>query len=240
MNIDILIFTAHPDDAEISIGGTIAKLVKQNRTVGIIDLTKGELGTRGSAETREMEAENASAILGIAIRDNLNIPDGKVKPSQEYIEKVIVQIRKYKPQIIFAPYFNDRHPDHIGTGQIVKEAMFLSGLPKIETTENDTLQDAYRPKKLFYFMMTYEFEPAFIVDISKTLETKIKAIKAFKTQFYDPNSNAPETFISKPDFIRNIEARAKFYGFQIRKEFGEPFYSEEKIEMNFDWMLDGM
>lgn len=240
MNIDIMIFTAHPDDAEISIGGTIAKLVKQNRTVGIIDLTKGELGTRGSAETREMEAESASKILGIAARDNLNIPDGKVRPSQEYIEKVIVQIRKYRPQIIFAPYFNDRHPDHIGAGQIVKEAMFLSGLPKIVTTENGTVQDACRPKKLFYFMMTYEFEPTFIVDISETLETKIKAIKAFKTQFYDPNSNAPETFISRPGFIRNIEARAKFYGFQIRKEFGEPFYSEEKIEMNFDWMLDGM
>ncbi len=238
MNLDFLVFTAHPDDAEISIGGTIAKLVKQNLKVGIVDLTKGELGTRGTAETRKSEAEEASKILGIEIRENLNIPDGKVRPCKEYVDKVIVKIRKYRPKIICAPYFNDRHPDHIGAGQIVKEAMFLSGLPKIETTDNGITQEAYRPEKLFYFMMTYEFDPTFIVDISDTLETKIKAIKAFKTQFYDPDTNAPETFISKPDFLRNIEARAKIYGFEIRKEYGEPFYSEEKIELDFSWMLN--
>lgn len=238
MELDFLVFTAHPDDAEISIGGTIAKLVKQNKKVGIVDFTQGELGTRGTAETRKKEAEDASKILGITIRDNLNIPDGKVHPCREYVEKVIVQIRKYRPKIICAPYFNDRHPDHIGAGQITKEAMFLSGLPKIKTRRNNKPQEAYRPEKLFYFMMTYQFDPTFIVDISDTLETKIKAIRAFKTQFYDPDTKAPETFISKPDFLRNIEARAKIYGFEIRKEYGEPFYSEEKIEMDFKWMIN--
>ncbi len=236
-NIDVLIFTAHPDDAEIGIGGTIAKLTKAGNSVGIIDLTEGEMGTRGNAITRAEEAKAASEILKINVRENLGIPDGGVRSAKEYTEAVVSKIRKYKPQIIIAPYFNDRHPDHVGAGKIVKEAMFFSGLPKFETFENGKTQEAYRPRKLFYFMMTYLFDPTFIVDISETIDIKMNAIRAFKSQFHDPESDEPETFISHPEFLKNIEARARHFGFQIGKTYGEPFYCEEKIEFDFDWML---
>ncbi len=237
-NIDVLIFTAHPDDAEIGIGGTIAKLTSGGFSVGIIDLTEGELGTRGNAITRAAEAKAAAEILNITLRENLSFPDGNVRPSQEYVAKVVSKIRQYKPQIIIAPYFNDRHPDHIGAGKIVKEAMFFSGLPKFETFENGKLQEAYRPRKLFYFMMTYLFDPTFIIDVTDTIETKMKAIRAFKSQFHDPESDEPETFISHPEFLKNIEARARHFGFQIGKTYGEPFFCEEKIEFDFGWILN--
>ncbi len=237
-NIKVLIFTAHPDDAEIGIGGTIAKLTGNGVPVGIIDMTEGELGTRGNAVTRAEEAKAATEILKVSLRENLGFADGEVRPSVENVKAVVSRIRKYKPQIVIAPYFNDRHPDHIGAGKIVKEAMFFSGLPKYETFENGKSQEAYRPKRLFYFMMTYLFEPTFIVDVSDTIETKMKAIRAFKSQFHDPESNDPETFISHPEFLKNIEARARHFGFQIGKTYGEPFFCEEKIEFDFTWILD--
>ncbi len=236
-HINILIFTAHPDDAEIGIGGTIAKLTGSGFSVGIIDMTEGELGTRGNAVTRAEEAKAASEILKVKTRENLGFTDGNVRPNEENVRAVVAKIRKYKPVIVIAPYFNDRHPDHVGAGKIVKEAMFFSGLPKYETFENGKLQEAYRPKKLFYFMMTYLFEPTFIIDISDTIETKMKAIRAFKSQFHDPESSEPETFISHPEFLKNIEARARHFGFQIGKTYGEPFYCEEKIEFDFAWLL---
>ncbi len=161
MNLDILIFTAHPDDAEISMGGTVAKFCSNGFKVGIVDMTQGELGTRGTAETRKQESENASQILGLSYRNNLKIPDGKVKVKDEYVTLLIEEIRKHKPKIIFAPYFNDRHPDHVGAGLLVKDAYFFSGLTKIKTTYNNVKQEPYRPQKLFYFMMTYEFPPRF-------------------------------------------------------------------------------
>jgi bacillithiol biosynthesis deacetylase BshB1 len=146
-------------------------------------------------------------------------------------------IRRYKPKIIFAPYFNDRHPDHIDASKLVKEAMFVSGLAKVKTFDREVAQEAYRPKKLFYFMQTYSFEPTFIVDVSDYFEMKMKAVKVFETQFYNPKSKEPETFISQPDFLSFIEARAKVYGFQIGKKFGEPFYCEEKIELELSNLL---
>lgn len=232
MNLDVLIFAAHPDDAELSMGGTIAKLVTNNKKVGIIDMTRGEMGTRGTVETRADESAKASKILGISYRENLDLIDGNVKFSQENLKKVVSAIRKHKPKIVFGPYKNDRHPDHIGAHQLVKEAMFFSGAAKFETISEKNVQENFRPERVFYYMQTYEFEPSFIVDISDTFDLKMKAVRAYSTQFYDPESSEPETFISSPRFIRYVEARATVFGFQIGKDYGEPFYSEEKIELN--------
>ena len=237
MTLDVLVFAAHPDDAELSMGGTIAKLTKDNYKVGIVDLTKGELGTRGDVKTREKEAVAADKILNVSVRVNLGIPDGDIQRTKENLMMVIKEIRKFKPKIIFAPYFNDRHPDHQDASTLVKEAMFSTGLPKVKTFDNQVEQKAYRPKKLFYYMQTYTFEPSFIVDVSDSFEQKMKAVKAFKTQFFDSNSKEPETFISRPEFFSYLISRAQFYGFQIGKHYGEPFYCEEKIEYNMSWLL---
>lgn len=230
MNLDILIFAAHPDDAELSMGGTIAKLINSGLKVGIVDLSRGELGTRGSAETRLKEAQKASEILKITHRENLSLKDGSIKVNEDYLIKIVSRIRKYQPKIIFAPYFNDRHPDHVGCGLLVKEALFFSGLSKFVTEDNEKIQIPFRPKKLFYYMQTYEFKPTFIVDISDTFEIKMNAIKAYDSQFHKPDSVEPETFISQPNFLKYIEARAKVFGFKIGKDYGEPFFCEEEIE----------
>jgi N-acetylglucosamine malate deacetylase 1 len=237
MTLDVLVFAAHPDDAELSMGGTIAKLTNEKYKVGIIDLTKGELGTRGNEKTRQKEASLADKILNVSARVNLGISDGGIQRTKENLMMVIKEIRKFKPKIMFAPYFNDRHPDHHDTSVLVKEAMFSTGLPKVKTFDNRVEQKAYRPKKLFYYMQTYTFEPSFIVDISDSFEQKMKAVKAFKTQFYDPNSKEPETFISRPEFFNYLIARSQFYGFQIGKHYGEPFYCEEKIEYDLAMLL---
>jgi N-acetylglucosamine malate deacetylase 1 len=232
MNIDVLVFAAHPDDAELSMGGTIAKLSKNNFKVGIIDLTRGELGTRGSAEIRQKEASQAAIMLKTVLRENLSIPDGNIEINKENLMRVIIDIRKYRPKIIFAPYFNDRHPDHIDASKLIKKAMFLTGLAKFKTYDKKVSQTAYRPRKLYYYMQSYTFDPSFIVDISDTFEIKMNAVRSYSTQFYNPKSTEPETFISKPEFINYIEARSHYYGFQIGKPFGEPFFCEEKIELN--------
>jgi N-acetylglucosamine malate deacetylase 1 len=232
MNLDVIVFAAHPDDAELSVGGTIAKLSNAGLKVGIVDMTRGELGTRGSAEIRMEEAAKASEILKLTHRENLGFKDGSIKFSEEYLNAIITRIRKFQPKIIFAPYFNDRHPDHIGTSQLVKEAMFCSGLPKIQTEFEGKIQIAYRPAKLFYYMQTYEFKPSFIVDISSSFKTKMEAVYAYGTQFHNPGSTEPETFISQPIFIKFLEARAQYYGFKIGKEYGEAFYCEEEIELD--------
>ena len=230
MNLDVLVFAAHPDDAELSMGGTIAKLSSQNFKIGLIDFTRGELGTRGSADIRQKEAFQAALTLKIAVRENLNIPDGNIERNQQNLVKVIMAIRKYRPKIIFAPYFNDRHPDHIDASMLVKQAMFSTGLMKVKTFDKEVSQQAYRPNKLFYYMQTYTFDPTFIVDISSCFELKMKAVNSYSSQFFNPKSAEPETFISKPGFIQYIESRAQFYGFQIGKQYGEPFFCEEKIE----------
>ncbi|VAX18402.1 N-acetylglucosaminyl-L-malate N-acetyl hydrolase [hydrothermal vent metagenome] len=231
MNLDILIFAAHPDDAELGMGGTIAKFAAEGKSVGIIDLTEAELSSNGTIESRREETEAATKILSIAYRENLKVPDGKVKVNDEIVNSVVKLIRKYKPRVVFAPYFNDRHPDHIGASKIVKEAVFFSGLKKIGTELKEEKQLPHRPGKLYYYMQTYEFTPSFIIDISDHFETKMKAVRAYRSQFYDPNEKGELTFISDPKFIKYLEARARYFGFQIRKEYGEPFFSEEAIEL---------
>ncbi len=237
MNLDVLVFAAHPDDAELSMGGTIAKLTSNQFKVGIIDFTRGELGTRGTAEIRQKEAFQSAIVLKAAVRENLHISDGGIYFTKENLMKVIMTIRKYRPKIIFAPYFNDRHPDHIDASNLVKRAMFSTGLIKIKTFDKEVAQDYYRPKKLFYYMQTYTFEPTFIVDITDNFDVKMKAIKTYETQFHNPKSVEPETFISKPEFINYVESRAQFYGFQIGKHYGEPFFCEEKMEYDFNNFL---
>ncbi|MBU0473252.1 MAG: bacillithiol biosynthesis deacetylase BshB1 [Bacteroidetes bacterium] len=231
MNLDILIFAAHPDDAELGMGGTIAKLVAEGKSVGIVDFTEAGLSSNGTIESRKLETTEASKILNVSVRENLKVSDGKVKVEEDIVKKVITLLRKYKPRIVFAPYFNDRHPDHIGASKIVKEAVFFSGLIKIETELNGEIQEAYRPDKLYYYMQTYEFTPSFVVDITEHFETKMKSIRAYKSQFYNPDEKGNLTFISDPKFVKMLEARARYFGFQIRKEFGEPFFSEEAIEL---------
>lgn len=234
MELDFLAFAAHPDDVELSMSGTVAKMINSGKTFGVIDLTKGELGTRGSVETRKEEAVAASKILGLKVRENLALPDGKIFVNDENTMAIVKSIRKFRPKIIFAPHYVDRHPDHEAVGKLVKRAMFLTGLPKVRTELNGKVQEAFRPQKLFYFVLTYEFDPTFIVDISETFETKMKSVKAYKTQFYTggDESGEPETFISSPEFIQFLEARAKSYGFKIGKKYGEPFFCEELVEMD--------
>ncbi len=231
MKTDVLVFGAHPDDAELAMGGTIAKLTSNNIKVGLVDLTQGELGTRGNLITRFSEAENAASVLCVSFRKNLKMEDGNIQLSRDNLFRVVSIIRKHKPKIIFAPYFKDRHPDHINASHLVKEAMFYSGLSKLKIDGGETAE-AYRPSKLFYFMQTYTFDPSFIINIDEHFETKMKAIKAFKTQFHDPTSAEPETFISRPEFLNFIESRAMFYGFKIGKKFGEAFFCEEEIEFD--------
>ncbi len=235
--MDALVFCAHPDDAELSMGGTIAKLSKDNLKVGIIDLTQGELGTRGSADIRLKEAFRAAIVLKAAMRENLHLPDGDIHISKENIIRVITAIRKYKPSVIFAPYKNDRHPDHIHASKLVKQAFFYSGLSKIKTFDKGVAQEAYRPRNIYYYMQSFAFTPSFIVDITDTFETKMKAVRCFDTQFHNPRSKEPETFISQPRFIKYIESRSQFYGFQIGKDYGEPFYCEEQIEMDMSSLI---
>lgn len=240
MTLDVLIFAAHPDDAELTMGGTVAKLTSQGFKVGIVDVTRGELGTRGTPEIRQKEAFQAAIVLKVATRENLNIPDGDISDSKENLVKLIMCIRKYKPKILFGPYMNDRHPDHIKVHSLVKSAHFSSGLPKIKTFDKGTLQEAYRPAKLFYYMQTYTFDPSFIIDISDHYEDKIRAMQAYGTQFHNPHSTEPDTFISSPEFQNFVRAKAEFYGFKIGKKYGEPFYSEEEMELDISGYIKAL
>jgi len=237
MKLDILVFAAHPDDAELSMGGTIAKFASQGLKVGVADLTKAELSTRGNVITRAKETAAASKILKLKIRENLGIKDGNISSSPENVKKVVTLIRKYKPTIVFAPYFNDRHPDHIDASHLIKRAVFSAGLEKFKTIIAGKSQIQYRPKKIFYYMQTYLFQPTFIVDISGYFEQKMKSVNEFKSQFHNPSFKKEDTFISKPEFLDYVKARAEFYGFQLRKKYGEPFYCEENIEYDFQDLL---
>ena len=233
MKLDVLVFAAHPDDAELSMGGTIARLTSEGFNVGVIDLTKGEMSTRGNTKIRAKETEAASKILKLKVRENLGLTDGDISVKLGSFQKVVSNIRLYKPKIVFAPYFNDRHPDHIDASTLVKRAVFKAGLEKFKSSINGKNQVPFRPKRIFYYMQTYLFQPSVIVDISDFFEIKMKSVLAFKSQFHNPKLVKEDTFISRPEFLEYVGARAKFYGFQIRKRFGEPFYCEEEIEYDF-------
>jgi len=223
--LDALFIGAHPDDIEITSSGTLLKIIKAGKKAGIIDLTVGELSTRGDLRTRKKETDSASKILGIKTRENLGLPDGDIQNNQRNRIKLIRLIRKYKPAVIFAPYPNDRHPDHINASNLIRESVYYSGLNKIPTEGFSP----YRPSRIFYFRHAYDLPISFIVDISDVYKIKIRSIKAYKSQFYNPKAKQPDTYISSKLFLKDVESRARFYGFKIGAEFGEPFYCEEPI-----------
>ena len=238
MKVDILAFAAHPDDIEISCGGTILKHIENGYKVVVVDLTRGELGTRGSANTRKKESKAASKILGLLARENLKMKDGFFEASEENKKKIIRVIRKYKPQIILANSITDRHPDHGKASKLVSECCFLSGLPKIETKFKGDIQQPWRPKAIYHYIQDYYIKPDFIVDITGFMDLKLKAIASFKTQFYDPKSKEPETPISDRFFFDFIEGRARQFGRLIQTEFAEgftvevPFKADDLIKLS--------
>ncbi len=239
MHVDVLALGAHPDDIELSCGGTIAKLVKDGHKVAIADFTQGELGTRGNKDIRSKEAAEAAKILGVTARRNLKIPDGDIELSKANIKKVITLIRELRPRILIIPHSVERHPDHVHAHRLSKEAWYYSGLRKIETSLDGEHQKPHRPDNFFEFMQWYEFTPSFIVDISETFDTKMKAIKAHASQFYDPNSKDPETLLSRPEFLERIKTDSEYYGKRIGVKYGEPFYSWTPLGVKtiFDFVL---
>lgn len=224
MKLDILVFGSHPDDAELGCGGTIARHVGSGYKVGIIDLTRGELGTRGTPELRQQEADASARILGISTRENLGLADGFFQNAPESQMAIIRAIRKYQPRIILANAVYDRHIDHGKGASLVHDAAFLSGLVKIATADGDGHpQQAWRPEAVYHYVQSQFIVPDFVVDISDQWETKMNAIRAFGSQFFNPASDEPETYISKPGFLRMVEARAVEYGHAIGTTYGEGF-----------------
>jgi bacillithiol biosynthesis deacetylase BshB1 len=224
MKLDILVFASHPDDAELGCGGTIAKHTSLGDKVGIVDLTRGELGTRGTPETRQQEADASAQILGLLARENLNLADGFFQNTPESQLHLIRAIRKYQPRIILANAVYDRHIDHGKGASLAYDASFLAGLVKIETTdEQGHAQLPWRPEAVYHYVQSQFISPDFVVDISQHWETKMKAVKAFSSQFFNPDSKEPETYISKPGFLRMLEARAAEYGHAIGATYGEGF-----------------
>lgn len=224
MKLDILVMAAHPDDAELGCAGTIARHVAEGYKVGVVDFTQGELGTRGTAQTRAAEAAEAARIQGLAVRENLGFRDGFFRNDEEHQLRVIQAIRKYRPAIVLANAVYDRHTDHGKGASLASDACFLSGLVKIETKdENGNPQQPWRPSAVYHYIQSIFVEPDFIVDISDYWDVKINAIRAFKTQFYDPNSSEPETYISRPGFIKMVESRAVEFGHAIGTQYGEGF-----------------
>ena len=229
MKLDILAFAAHPDDTEISCAGTLKKHIHQGKKVGVIDLTGGELGSRGSKELRLIEAQDSSGLLGLSIRENLHMADGFFQDNFENQLKIIEMIRKYQPEIVICNSPSDRHPDHGRAGKMVAEACFYSGLIKIQTKDDSVLQNKWRPQNVFHYIQDHYLTPDFIVDITPYMDDKMNAIKAFSSQFYDENSAEPETPISGKDFFDFIQARAMQFGRLINVKYGEGFIQSRPI-----------
>jgi bacillithiol biosynthesis deacetylase BshB1 len=234
MKLDILAITAHPDDVELCCSGTLLTQMALGKKVGIVDLTRGELGTRGTPEGRIQEGLDAAAILGISIRENAGLADGFFKNDEEHQKKVISYIRKYQPDIVITNAIADRHPDHGRGAQLVADSCFYSGLRMIETLDDEgNPQQAWRPKNVFHSVQDRYVQPDFVVDISAFHDRKIQAIRAFKSQFFNPeykeNSGEPQSYISSPEFLNFIIARAQEMGHSIGVQYGEGFTSYRKL-----------
>jgi N-acetylglucosamine malate deacetylase 1 len=232
MTLDLLVFAVHPDDAELSCGGVLLSEKLNGKKTGVVDLTQGELGTRGSAAIRKTEAAAAAKILQLDVRENLSLADGFFKNDEEHQRKVITAIRKFQPEIIFCNAPEDRHPDHGRSAKLVEDAAFLSGLRKIETFDNGKAQDIWRPSYVFNFIQDKYLEPNFVIDISHVIDQKIEAIKAYATQFHNPALNEPQTYISSPDFLDSVIYRSKMYGKMIGVQYAEGFISRKMIGFN--------
>ncbi|WP_420379623.1 bacillithiol biosynthesis deacetylase BshB1 [Gilvibacter sp.] len=232
MKLDILAIGAHPDDVELGCGATVAKEIAAGKKVGILDLTRGELGTRGTPEIREQEAKAAAAILGVEVRENLAIPDGFFTNSKENQLKIIEVLRKYQPDIVLCNAVDDRHIDHGKGAKLASDACFLSGLRRIETTHNGQQQQAWRPKLVYHYIQWKNLEPDFVVDVGDFIKKKEEAVFAYTSQFYDPNSDDPSTPISSSNFKESISYRARDLGRLIGVEYAEGFTVERYVAVD--------
>lgn len=231
--LDILVFAVHPDDAELGCSGTILKHISQGKKVGIIDLTQGELGTRGSAELRLIEAQNAAKILGLTIRENLGFRDGFFKNDETHQLALIQKIRQYQPDIILCNAPEDRHPDHGRASSLTFEACFYSGLAKINSLDSNGLsQNPWRPKQLFHYIQDKHLKPSFIIDVTPFWDKKKEAILAFKSQFFDPTSSEPQSYISSEDFWHFLEARSREMGHPAGFTHAEGFIASKTYGVN--------
>ena len=235
MKLAILAIGAHPDDVELGCGATIAKEISLGKKVGILDLTKGELGTRGSAEIRAEEAKNGAKILGVEVRENLGFADGFFVNDEKHQLEIIKIIRKYKPEIVLCNAFDDRHIDHPKGSKLVSDACFLSGLVKVETKLDGAKQEAWRPKFVYHYIQWKNLEPDFVVDVSGFIDKKMEAVKAYSSQFYDPNSKEPTSPISSKNFLDSVLYRAQDLGRLVGVEYAEGFNTERYVAVkSFD------
>ncbi|QXP64946.1 bacillithiol biosynthesis deacetylase BshB1 [Polaribacter sp. HaHaR_3_91] len=229
MKLDILAFGAHPDDVELGCGATIAKEISLGKKVGIIDLTRGELGTRGSADLRDIEAANSAKILGVSVRENLRFSDGFFTNDKKHQLAIIKMIRKYQPEIVLCNAVDDRHIDHPKGSSLVSDACFLSGLLKIETEVGGELQEKWRPKLVYHYIQWKNITPDFVIDVTGFMDIKKKSVLAYTSQFYDPTSNEPETPITSKNFTDSVDYRAKDLGRLIGVESAEGFTTERYV-----------
>jgi bacillithiol biosynthesis deacetylase BshB1 len=232
MKLDLLVLAVHPDDAELGCSGTIAKHIALGKKVGIIDFTRGELGTRGTAETRDLEAADSAKILGVHARENLRFRDGFFKNDEEHQLEIVKMIRKYQPEIILTNALHDRHPDHGRAGDLAHDASFLSGLPKIITELNGVQQQAWRPRLQLQYIQDRYIKPDIIIDITPYIEIKLASIKAFKTQFFNPELDGPATYISSPDFFESVIGRSREFGKSIGTTYAEGFTCRKLLGVN--------
>ena len=229
MKLDILAFGVHPDDVELGCAGSLLIAVSEGKKVGVVDLTQGELGTRGTVHTRKEEADAAAKIIGLTIRENLNMRDGFFVNDEAHQLKIISCLRKYRPDIVICNAPEDRHPDHGRASRLVAESCFYAGLSKIKTQHNELEQDPWRPKNVFHYLQDRLLQPNFLVDISSVFEKKLNAIKAYATQFYNPDISGPETYISTPEFLDTLIGRHKLLGKTIGVSYAEGFITEKTV-----------
>jgi N-acetylglucosamine malate deacetylase 1 len=226
-HLDLLAFGAHPDDVELMAGGTLLKMAERGYRTGIVDLTRGEKGTRGSPEIRAREAQASAQILKVGVRENLAMEDAHLAAGKGSRLKVIEALRRFRPKIVMTHYWENSHPDHRATSEIVTDACFLAGLMKI-----DTGQERFRPHKILYFMLPYRVMPTLVVDVTAQFETRMRACRAYRSQMYNPRSNEPETRLSTPEFLERIESDHRYYGNLIQVKYGEAFYSKEVLRVD--------
>lgn len=239
MKLDILAIGSHPDDVELGCSGTLISEIKRGKKVGIIDLTEGELGTRGTVETRYQEAAEAARVMGIEIRENMKMRDGFFKNDEQHQLQLVTILRKYKPDIVIGNILEDRHPDHGRAGWLIYDSCFLSGLAQVKTfDENNEEQQKWRPKMLLHYIQDRFYEPDFIIDVTNVWEQRVEAIKAYKTQFFSRDNDGPQTYISSPDFFDALTARARLIGKRIGVKYGEGFISKKNIGIhNLDSLI---
>ncbi|MEY4551872.1 MAG: bacillithiol biosynthesis deacetylase BshB1 [Bacteroidota bacterium] len=238
MKLDILAFGVHPDDVELGCAGTIMAAIDQGKKVGIVDLTRGELGTRGTPTTRTQEAAAAAKIMGVDVRENLDMADGFFVNDEAHQRKIIALIRKYQPDVILANAPEDRHPDHGRSAKLVSDAAFLSGLRKVETIHDGATQQAWRPAYTFHYIQDRFIQPSFVIDITKYMDRKIEAVLAYGTQFNSADTSEPQTYISSPQFLETVKARALMLGKRIGVGYAEGYITEKIIGFsNFDAII---